>query len=80
MSVSPPPYRDADLTSQAWQKWFSSLFDSFKNIDTNGDVLIGDSSRGLVLKDSTGIYWRFTVSTTGVLTSANLGTTKPQGI
>ena len=80
MIVSPPPARDTDLTSQAWQKWFSSLFDGFKNISTEGDVIISTPGRGLVLKDSAGIYWRITVSTSGVLTSVSLGTTKPQGI
>ena len=78
--ISIPPIKETDLTSQSWLKWFSTIFDSFKNIDTNGDVLIDSSSRGLVLKDSAGVYWRFTVSTSGVVTSTNLGTTKPQGI
>lgn len=62
------------------QKWFSSIYDSFRNVSTEGDVTIDSSTRGLVLKDSAGVYWRITVSTTGIVTSANLGTTKPQGI
>ena len=78
--ISPPPYRDTDLSSLAWQKWFSSVFDSFKNIDTNGDVIVNDSSRGIVLKDTNGNYWRITIQTDGTTNSVNLGTTKPQGI
>jgi hypothetical protein len=30
MSISPPPYRDKDLTSQSWQKWFASITDALK--------------------------------------------------
>lgn len=80
MSISPPPYRDKDLTSQAWQKWFADIFAQLQNISTEGDVVIDSSSKGLVLKDSSSVYWRITISTTGVVTSVNLGTTKPQGI
>jgi hypothetical protein len=32
MSISPPPYRDKDLTSQAWQKWFASITDALKTV------------------------------------------------
>jgi len=35
MSISPPPYRDKDLTSQAWQKWFASITDALKTTATN---------------------------------------------
>lgn len=34
MNISPPPYRDKDLTSQSWQKWFASITDAFKSIGT----------------------------------------------
>src|SRR5512135_2757242 len=30
MSISPPPYRDKDLTGQSWQKWFASITDALK--------------------------------------------------
>lgn len=36
-----------------------------------------DAAQGVVLKDSAGHYWRMTVSTTGVVTTVDLGTTKP---
>ena len=34
MSISPPPYRDKDLTSQSWQKWFASIPDALKALTT----------------------------------------------
>jgi hypothetical protein len=45
-----------------------------------GGVFVSDSeSGGIVLKDSAGTphYWRLTVSTAGVLTTTDLGTTRP---
>ena len=79
MSIDRFPSREQEFTS-GLQKWFSSITDAFRNISTDGDITVDTATRGLVLKDSAGIYWRVTVSTSGVLTSANLGTTKPQGI
>lgn len=79
MSIDTFPNKEQTFTSPL-QKWFSSIYDAFRNISTEGDVTINSSSRGLVLKDSAGVYWRFTVSTSGVVTSTNLGTTKPKGI
>lgn len=40
-----------------------------------GDFVHDDSSKGTVLKDSNGHYWRVTISTGGVLTTTDLGTT-----
>lgn len=50
-----------------------------KGVDTTDDVIIDLSTKGLVLKDTAGTphYWRVTVSTLGVLTTTDLGTTKP---
>lgn len=44
-----------------------------------GDISIEDSARGLILKDTAGTphYWRVTISTIGVLTTTDLGTTLP---
>lgn len=78
--ISPPPSRDNNLTSQAWQKWFNDVYEQFKNINTQGDTIIDSESRGVVLKDGAGVYWRVTINTTGSLTTTNLGTTRPQGI
>lgn len=36
-----------------------------------------DATKGIVLKDSNGHYWRGTVNTSGVLAFADLGTTRP---
>lgn len=50
-----------------------------KGVDTTDDVIIDLATKGLVLKDTqaTPHYWRVTISTTGVLTTTDLGTTKP---
>lgn len=50
-----------------------------KGIDTQDDVIIDLATKGLVLKDTQGTphYWRVTISTLGVLTTTDLGTTKP---
>jgi len=50
-----------------------------KGIDTQNDLIIDLATKGLVLKDTqaTPHYWRVTISTTGVLTTTDLGTTKP---
>ena len=46
---------------------------------TNNDVVVNNSSAGVVLKDaqSPAHYWRIMVTTLGVLTTTDLGTTPP---
>jgi hypothetical protein len=50
-----------------------------KGVDTTDDVIIDSNTKGIVLKDNAGTphYWRINVSTLGVLTTTDLGTTKP---
>lgn len=50
-----------------------------KGVDTTDDVVIDLATKGLVLKDTQGTphYWRVTISNTGVLQTADLGTSKP---
>ena len=50
-----------------------------KGVDTTDDVIVDLATKGLVLKDTQGTphYWRGTISTLGVLTFADLGTSKP---
>lgn len=50
-----------------------------KGTDTTDDLIVDTNSKGLVLKDNAGTphYWRVSVSTLGVLTTTDLGTTKP---
>lgn len=52
---------------------------TIKGVDTTDDIVIDLATKGLVLKDTQGTphYWRVTVSTLGVLTTTDLGTTKP---
>lgn len=46
---------------------------------TNSDIAVEDNARGLILKDTQGTphYWRVTVSTLGILTTSDLGTSLP---
>ena len=46
-------------------------------VDSSSDVIVDLNTKGLVLKDSAGVYWRVGVSTLGALTVTSLGTTKP---
>lgn len=52
---------------------------SSRGVDTTDDVIVDTATKGLVLKDTAGTphYWRLSVSTLGVITAADLGTTKP---
>jgi len=77
--ISPPPVNEQS-NSGPWLKWFNSIFASFKNIETEGDVMVDNSARGIVLKDTAGHYWRIKISPAGVISGMDLGTTKPQGI
>jgi len=46
---------------------------------TNSDIVVEDNARGIILKDTQGTphYWRITVTTSGVLQTADLGTSLP---
>lgn len=50
-----------------------------KGVDTTDDIIIDLATKGLVLKDTQGTphYWRVTISTLGMLQTADLGTVKP---
>lgn len=46
---------------------------------TNSDIVVEDSARGFILKDTQGTphYWRIQITTLGVLTTTDLGTSLP---
>lgn len=52
--------------------------------DVNGqiinekDIIIDNSGKGFVVKDSDGHYWRINVSLLGILNTTDLGTDKPE--
>jgi len=52
---------------------------SSRGVATTDDLIVDLATKGLVLKDTQGTphYWRVTISTLGVLTTTDLGTTKP---
>lgn len=45
--------------------------------DVTDDLIVDDSNKGLVLKSPNGTYFRATINNSGVVSWANLGTTKP---
>jgi len=57
----------------------NSVSRTTKGVDTTDDIVVDLATKGLVLKDTAGTphYWRITVTTAGVLTVTDLGTTKP---
>ena len=57
----------------------NSVSRTTKGVDSTDDLIIDTDLKGLVLKDNavTPHYWRITVSSAGVLTTTDLGTTKP---
>lgn len=57
----------------------NSVSRTTKGVDSTDDLIIDTDLKGVVLKDNAGTphYWRITVSTLGVLTVTDLGTTKP---
>ncbi len=44
---------------------------------TNSDIVVEDSTRGIILKSNSGHYWRQTISDTGCPSYVDLGTTLP---
>lgn len=48
-----------------------------KGVDTIDDLIVDGSSKGLVLKDTLGVYWRISIGITGIIGITSLGTTKP---
>ena len=59
--------------------WIHIAAECFTDIDTTGDVVINNSAKGVVLKDTQGTphYWRVTVNNVGGLVTTDLGTVKP---
>lgn len=53
---------------------------SSQGLDTLGTIIIDTAATGIILKDTqaTPHYWRVKVSNLGVLTTTDLGTTRPQ--
>ena len=46
-------------------------------LDSSSDVIVDDSTKGIVLKSPNGHYWRLTVDDTGTLEAEDIGTDKP---
>lgn len=48
-----------------------------KGVDTDDDLIVDLTTKGLVLKSPNDHYWRMTIDDLGVVTFDDLGTTKP---
>jgi hypothetical protein len=48
-----------------------------KGVITTDDLIVNSATKGVVLKDSDGHFWRVTVDTSGVLDTTDLGTSPP---
>ena len=57
----------------------NSVSRTTKGVIATDDLIVDAATKGLVLKDTAGSphYWRLSVSTLGVLTTTDLGTTAP---
>lgn len=60
-----------------WNSHFNGSNRLTRGADTKDDLIVDSTTEGVVLKDSNGHYWRISISTLGVLTTTDLGTTKP---
>ena len=88
--AQPPKSHDNTAHSTAYQAssekdsasgyaGLNSVSRTTKGVDTTDDLIVDLATKGLVLKDPQGTphYWRGTISALGVLTFADLGTSKP---
>lgn len=58
-------------------RWNDSAGTTTARFNKNVDLIFDSSARGLILLDGAGHYWRISVSTLGVLTTTDLGTSPP---
>jgi len=63
--------------STQWRAAFDGANRMNRGVDTNQDVIVTDTLKGVVLRSPDGHYWRATISNLGAVTWADLGTTKP---
>ena len=66
------PYQTRKLTDL-----FRDVAVSVNSIDAGKSDLAFEAGAGPVLKDADGHYWRLEVTTLGVITTVDLGTTRP---
>jgi hypothetical protein len=60
-----------------WNASFNGSNRMTRGVDTPEDMIVTETLKGVVLTSPDGHYWRGTVSNLGVVTWADLGTTKP---
>ena len=73
-------YRDWQESSRAIVTQLIATFTGERlavGVDTTDDLIVTETTKGLVLRSPDGNYWRGTISNVGVVTWANLGATKP---
>jgi hypothetical protein len=71
--------KESELNAVSGYAGLNSVSRTTKGVDTTDYIVSDSATNGLVLKDTAGTphYWRLNVSTLGVITTTDLGTTKP---
>jgi hypothetical protein len=71
--------KETELNAASGYAGLNAVSRTTKGVDATDDLIIDLATKGLVLKDTAGTphYWRLSVSTLGVITATDLGTTKP---
>jgi hypothetical protein len=76
--VSYPTWVDAVREiSTFWNAAFNGTNRLTRGVETKQDLIVDNTTSGLILKSPNGHYWRATISDLGAVTWADLGTTKP---
>ena len=63
--------------STQWRAAFDGANRMNRGVDTNQDVIVTDTLKGVVLRSPDGDYWRISIDNAGTISGTNLGTTKP---
>lgn len=67
----------AEFSSDTAQGWFGRVRQALNKIDTDNDIIVENTLKGIVLRSPNLHYWRATISNAGVVTWTDLGLTRP---
>lgn len=85
MKLYPDPRLPIPPRDTYQQQLNTRLYELFRSMihmlnvarDGSDDVIVDQDDKGVVLQSPDGHFWRITVNNSGVLSTADLGTTKP---
>jgi hypothetical protein len=77
MRIAPPPIRSQVLDRSLcmaveWLRWLQAIVKGIENIQTENDVEITDSAKGVILTAPNGTRYRVKVNNAGTLTTTAL--------